>query len=140
MNTFIFNESGLQVLTSNPEEYHLWSYLAGIARVTALTPVVYQGAIAGSEFLTYAATKMYLALDFDAAYTSGAVGAAAGSVVFYNIANAIDFYYINAMPIWNGAAAQYSNNNVNKKLILFSRVVFNVYTYIHFVGYRITRA
>jgi hypothetical protein len=111
----------------------------GNRHIANVEPLFFQGLIAGTEFLTYAATKLYICLSINFGYTV-TVTAAGNNVVYYNEANA-NFHYANKnAAFWDaGAAAQrflamsYTDYN-----LYFSRFIVTVYTSILFNGYRIT--
>lgn len=102
-------------------------------------PFLYIGAMAGSEFFTYANTKLYVCFDFEAAYTN-IPSQLRGEVIFYDELNVIHLYgqsnditYEAAFPaIW------YNKNNVHLKNFWFSRLTWGEYIYMKFIGYRIT--
>lgn len=106
--------------------------------ITNVEPLYYQGAIAGTEFLTYANTKLYLSLNL----TGGAVGALAGFPVIqlYNEANAISHQLWKGNIWWDttAAVAKYSGNDVLLATTYFSRLAVTGYAQISFNGYRIT--
>lgn len=102
-------------------------------RITNVEPLYYQGVIAGTEFLTYAATKLYLCLFlFSSPSNGGAVQTA-----LYNEANAVSSTTSDIIAYWNGAAAVYYSNTSFLYNNYFSRIVSG-YTYILFNGFRIT--
>jgi hypothetical protein len=113
---------------------------SGIAnrKILNVEPLYYDGLIAGSEFETYAATKMYISLQFAggilAANISGAVTA---YISFYDEANAISFSLNNLANAFN-VASIYVVNNVFNRNDDFSRIVTAGYTYMKFLGYRVT--
>jgi len=99
----------------------------------------YQGIIAGSEFLTYAATKLYLCFDFEVSYST--VASANHSVIyFYDEANVLSLYGQNNSICYEAVAAAiwYGKNNVNIKNFYFSRLNVAQFNYMKFIGYRIT--
>lgn len=107
-------------------------------KIANVEPLYYDGLIAGSEFETYAATKMYLCFEFGcgvlAANISGAVTA---YVSIFDETNTIT-YSLNELAVAFSAAAIYVINNFHKENFLFSRLVTANYTYMKFLGYRIT--
>jgi hypothetical protein len=134
----------------NPERINFirWFYsqfdyrtTAGInRRIVNVEPLFYEGAIAGTEFLVYAATKLYLTLDFCIVYSAGQAATTVGlNCIFYNEANAICLYIFNNCPVWDTTAAvlKYTNNPNNIKNLYFSRFSSTM-NYIKFNGYRIT--
>jgi len=102
-------------------------------------PLLFEGAILGSEFDDYAATKLYLCFDFNAGY-SGIAAAGSALIRFYDENNVINLYsqqqdiaYDSVAP----AIIQCYNNAITKN-VWFSRITNVVYDYIKFIGYRIT--
>ena len=98
----------------------------------------YDGLIAGSEFETYAATKMYICLEFSAGILAANIsGAVTAYISFYDEANAISFSLNNLATAFS-AASIYVINNVTNSNDDFSRIVTANYTYMKFIGYRVT--
>lgn len=113
----------------------LWDYVNGLAAWNTWEKIVYCGAITGSEFETYAATKIYIAkiLRFDRRDTS----AVDAYITLYNEANAAMFRYINIIPYWDGNYKMVGNT-IQTETVYFSRLVNAIYTYMYFIGYRLT--
>jgi hypothetical protein len=112
------------------------------AYIANVEPLFYEGTTVGSEFLVYAATKLYLTLDFYIVYSAGQAATTVGlNCIFYNEANAICLYIFNNCPVWDTTAAvlKYTNNPNNIKNLYFSRFSSTM-NYIKFNGYRITLA
>jgi len=107
--------------------------------ITAFEPLLYEGAIAGSEFLTYNANKLYLCFDLIIAFNGGAA-AANGLVQIYDEGDAIILYGQNQSIAYEAVAAAIwsSKNDINIKNLYFSRIVTAQYNYMKFIGYRIT--
>ena len=101
------------------------------------TPLVYFGASAGSEFLTHAVTKMYVAFEFAAGYSVLTAVANPGTVTFYNAANAAQFTSGEGVGLWDGAF-KYTSTLFEIKNIYFSRIVMAQYNYMKFIGFRVT--
>ena len=130
-----------------PESINLikWFYAnfdnrsAANRQIINVEPLYFQGASAGTEFLTYAATKLYIALLIEA--NGQALGSIAGSSFsLYNEANAINSIYSNINAYWNGTtnAVNYNHQFVTVKNSYFSRVALITLNYIKFNGFRIT--
>lgn len=121
--------------------YSLFDYhTAGINRhIVNVEPIYYQGVSAGTEFLTYAATKLYLCFDIYFGNQPGGANQAA-YVNFYNEANAANGLFGNVSAYYEPVAAvpRYSPNYMIIKNCYFSRFVLYTYTNIKFNGYRIT--
>ena len=91
--------------------------------------------IAGSEFLTYNAAKLYLCYSVE--FGLNVSTANEGHIAIYNEANANNGHYYNL----SGIAAAINIIFCNKfelKNIWFSRIVSFEYAYMIFKGYRIT--
>lgn len=107
-------------------------------QIVNIEPLYYHNVSVGSEFLTYAATKMYICLKISGLQVN-TINAADVSIVLYDENNATNGFVANANPIWDtvALAAKYSNNNSFLENFYFSRLVTFV-TYVKFIGYRIT--
>jgi hypothetical protein len=113
---------------------------AGINRhIANVEPLYFQAAVAGSEFLTYAATKLYICLKLIAGST-GILNASNCSVTGYNEADVVNFRFNQNSVEFDTVvpAARYSAGSIVIQNIFFSRVVFTTYDYIVFNGYRVT--
>jgi len=106
-------------------------------RIINVEPLYYNGVIAGTEFLTYAATKLYLTLSL---VFPGGVGALFGYIQTYNEANAASHVYTNSTLTYNTTTPilVYINNILKISNIYFSRFTNANHTYMTFIGYRIT--
>jgi len=103
-------------------------------------PLRYTGLIAGSEFLLFVATKLYLCLDFDCSCIAPSI-VAHGVVEFFDEANAPFFSGQNNDAFTTpGNVINYIRNNVYLKNFYFSRLTSQGYPYMKFIGYRITLA
>lgn len=113
---------------------------AGINRhIVRVEPFSYKQAIAGSEFLTYAATKLYIAFKIGVS-SNQTIYTLAPVLDCYNEANAIDYRVFNTSSYWDGtlAAVRYLPNYLEIKNFWFSRIVSNYYLYMYFIGLRVT--
>ena len=108
--------------------------------VINVEPLLYEGAIAGSEFLTYDANKLYLCFDIYIGYSAGATAAAARSIRFSDENDVINLCIQNNSIAYESIAASifYNSNNMNVKNLYFSRFVNQLYYYLKFIGYRIS--
>jgi len=127
---------------ATPEQSNLWRIASALIAWNTVTPICYEGAIAGSEFLTYNAAKLYIALEleFISNLNPGSIPANAPLVTFYDIANAVnhyskcvDYFYDSA-----GATAYMFINNLKLTNMYFSRFVVAGYINVKFNGYRLT--
>jgi hypothetical protein len=122
---------------ATPEQINLYKKVASLlVGVQTWTPLYYQGVSAATEFLTYDAKKLYLALDISShVYT---LNIAINILVLYNEANAISLQGTNLAPVWDTAAVlmKSANNDVLERNVYFSRLT--AATYIRFNGYKVT--
>lgn len=117
----------------------LWNYLRTLVDITAIVPLYYQGVVAGSEFITYAGTKLYFCLEFNA----GGIDNPAitqNSVQFYDRTNGLSFQCTFSKMDWNatGAAYNFIPEEYSIKNLYFSRIVQANFTRMKFIGYRLT--
>ena len=122
------------------EFFKRFDFGAGAAfNVVNVEPLFYEGAIAASEFLVYDANKLYLCFDIYCG-TGAVVNAALARMDFYDEGNAINFYSQNNSIAYEAVAAAiwYQKNDTHIQNCYFSRIVPQQYTYIKFIGYRIT--
>lgn len=108
-------------------------------RIVNVEPLFYQGAIAGTEFLVYAATKMYICYNI-ALSTSAGITITIDYGEFYNESNIISLYLRNDHVFWDVAVndVRYARQTLELSNFIFSRFVPSVINYISFVGYRVT--
>jgi hypothetical protein len=114
---------------------------SGVAhkKILNVEPLFYEGLIAGSEFVTYALTKLYLTyqIKFN------------GGIQFsdtpcysnvYDENNAVVFIISNQIDWWqnNTNVNRYNANDAVENNFYFSRLDVSVLTYMKFIGYRIT--
>jgi hypothetical protein len=100
-------------------------------------PLFYQGGIAGTEFLVYAATKLYINLN--TYFSGGVVGNSTRNINLYDETNTISAQLNNSYSNGVGGGISTSCNDIVIENCYFSRILsFNGYAYIKFDGYRIT--
>lgn len=135
-----------QVTTQEQDIFISWFYSQfdysspGINRhIANVEPIFFQGAIAGSEFLVYAATKLYLALEFSL-YDYGDISANFWRVELYDEANNVFGYAANHISYYNSSDATQHNTGINclNYNLYFSRIIAFSYRYMKIIGYRIT--
>ena len=128
-------------MNMNVEQQALLNHLRATFTITGVVPLYYQGAIAGSEFLTYAATKLYLAIELEFVYSAALAVAALSYVRLYNAADAAFYFYQNSVLGWDATAAafKYVPLQIDDHTVYFSRITNQTFDYIKFNGYRITR-
>jgi hypothetical protein len=103
-------------------------------KIVNVEPLFFQGAIAGTEFLTYVNNKLYVCLF---AYFSGDA-TMVPSVLTVNMYNEVntEIGRFNNNVISN--ANQYANATLKMNNFYFSRIITTGYLFIIFNGYRIT--
>lgn len=108
-------------------------------RVANVEPIFFQGAIAGTEFLTYVNTKLYLCYKFKVGMIISSA-LASPVITFYDAGDTANFVAANDAIVWNatGAAERYIGNLMSIENFYFSRFATAGYTYIIFNGYRVT--
>jgi len=127
------------IRAASPSEKVLWQQVfLFCGERAAVRQLYYQGVIAGSEFLTYNANKLYVCLELD--LNNGLNYSNIQPYArFYNNANAISLYGGVKDGVWNAtAAAIYSTgNDILKTNLIFSRIEVGVYSDMKFIGYRV---
>jgi hypothetical protein len=107
--------------------------------VSDIEPLYYQGVNAGSEFETYSATKLYIALFLSA---SGVAQPTLGNgyIAFYDEGNALNLTFQNVSSYYNvGDTTVHDQiNPILVKSFYFSRLQFSNYERLIFNGYKIT--
>ena len=109
-------------------------------KIVNVEPLYYEGLIAGSEFLTYAATKMYIDLFLGAYITNGSATINSG-LLLYDEANANTIQIDNKSLTYNttSTALNYFNNSFETSNHIFSRISPSAAIVgLTFIGYRIT--
>ena len=107
-------------------------------QIVNVEPITYIGAIAGSEFEDYAATKMYLCFGLNGSMTIHDHPTPA-NIQTYNEANVLSGQHGNNAYVHLPAGVdEYTAIDINIKNLWFSRLVLEIYEYIIFNGYRIT--
>jgi len=121
---------------TTPQQKNLWDYINASFHPTVIVPLYFQGIAATSEFATYVATKLYLALDFKIAGTADT--AAISFVSVYDESNALVSVFGNSVAYWNTTNARYVHNFFVLNNFCFGKLIFSGYTNIMFNGYRLT--
>jgi hypothetical protein len=122
---------------ASPAARNAWrQFITLFGAAYVITPIYYQGIIAGSEYLTYSAKKLYFALVLNASapiVSNGNIG----GLALYNEANAVSSYIQNCNTS-EPAIPDYCINNVNIENVYFGRIVASIVTYMIFNGYKVT--
>jgi hypothetical protein len=126
---------------ANPEQNILWEKaITLLAGVQTITPLFYQGVIVGSEFVTYSAKKLYVALSLNVSSNSS-LGDHPCGLELFDKANILNAGYNNSNV---DAYAFYHFNDINIDNIIFSRLLSDdgfgnpAYLQMRFIGYKIT--
>ena len=112
---------------------------SGLLRhIANVEPVLYEGAIFGSEFQTFAVTKLYLC--FSILCSCNAVAGIVSGNVNFRDGGVILIYVTNQSICYDSIAPaiNYAKNNYEIKNLWFSHLNNIQYTDIKFIGYRIT--
>lgn len=118
----------------------LFRHLNTLGTIVLIEPLIFIGSPTGSEFETYAATKVYLCLSF----TQGgsAIQTARSFTSFYDRANNVHYSLFNDdyQPYWNGTTevVKAIANHAELKNFWFSRTTKTGITLMKFIGYRLT--
>jgi len=130
------------IRSASPAQRVLWQHARLITgENAAVQQYVYIGTIAAAaDLLTFVQGKLFLALELT---FTGTTGQASGSVGYANLAdanNAVCFYMANNSMSFDtvGAAQQYSMKKSTEYNIVFGRIVNYNFTYVKFIGYKIT--
>jgi len=109
-------------------------------KIINVEPLFYLGAIAASEFATYALTKMYLCLESYFSSDNDAVSIPSGSIIINNEANAPIQRFVNSGIVWDVTlvAESYLLESINARNYFFSCLSGVNYISMKFIGYRIT--
>lgn len=101
-------------------------------------PLFFQGTIAGSEFLTYAATKLYIC--YSLICSNSATNTVSSEVVLYDETNTVVMINTKAVAFWNTttAAINFVRRDVEIQNTFFSRFAITDLIRVKFNGYRIT--
>lgn len=106
-------------------------------RIINVEPLYYAGVIAGTEFLTYAATKLYIGLEVKCS-DEDVLAVNIYFTSFYNAANAVEFCLMcQDWELLRVAGDGFIPETAYIENIIFSKIV-TTYPYILFNGFRIT--
>lgn len=130
--------------TTTPEQEILLSHFYNVfdsgaaanRNIINVEPLYYEGVIAGTEFLTYAATKLYVCYSLTLNWFSNSL-TDNYCVTFDESNNAIS-RYSNSSGYFDGIAVQFVTNKLNISNIFFSRIAVSIFINMNFNGYRIT--
>jgi hypothetical protein len=123
---------------ATPEQRNFWAYLSAKFNILTVTPLCYQGSIAGSGgLIVYDAHILYFALS--AVWSGTSYGSLTYGTV-YNEANAVSLYFQNGGGYWDAtlAGAKEYANDIKHENFYFSRVSAFIYDSFQFNGYKLT--
>lgn len=122
---------------ATPEFKNLFRSILPIFAYTAITPVYYMGAIAASEYVTYDANKLYVALNFKLSY--GSLTDVNPYLNIYNEADVLKFVAADTSVLYN-VTPYYRSNYFDIDNIYFSRIGVNgTPAQMIFNGYKLTK-
>jgi hypothetical protein len=123
---------------ATPETINAYRMLTAVfPAAQTITPVFYGGLIAGSEFLTYNANKMYFCLNIRVGF-SAVPGVGSGFLKFKNENDVYSMVISNNQAIYSLVPAlNYNPLPIETKDLYFSRIEVAIYTYMFFNGYRL---
>jgi len=108
-------------------------------KIINVEPLSFIGVIAGTEFLTYAANKLYLGFNLCVRYSGGA-SVNQALMYLYDETNSISQFLGSNSIVWDATAAnvKFVGNPDPINNLYFSRVALVGYVVMTFNGYRIT--
>lgn len=119
----------------------VYNYLKSTFDIDTIVPLFFQGIIAGCEFLTYDAKKLYFCLNLGCSMAPGPVIVSQCNIQFYDAAHAAFLSLRDSFVVYDTslpavryprpAGAEISN-------IYFSCFSVVYYTEVRFIGYKIT--
>ena len=124
---------------AKPEQLNFWNCVKGKIAWNTITPLYYQGAIPGSEFLTYNAGKLYVALEAEFSASCMSPTALIPLITFRDEANVTDFYICSSdlEYVPSDDTAEYYLKFFSLRNFYFSRIEVNVFATMRFNGYRL---
>lgn len=128
------------IKAADPEQRIMWNNLfLEFGERISLSPLFYQGASAGSEFLVFKAGILYVAYNLRGAGTGAAI-ATNHLISLYDRNNVVTYYSNQSVSYFDSvaAAAKYSLIGLDHKNLTFSRLVLQNMTSLRFIGYRIS--
>lgn len=119
----------------------LFDHVCDLAPYNTFAELSYHGLAAGTEFLTYNASKMYICCELVASLYGNPTPAGVNVfVTLYNEADILHLAGYDSIIFWDATAGNYrhSDNKTTFKNIYFSRLALGSYTYLKFIGIRAT--
>jgi len=125
---------------ATPEQKIIWQQVRLITGENAsIRQLYFNGPFAGTEFLTYSANRLFLALEME--LIGGIINALTlPQLTIFDAGNNAVYTLSNGAPYWDATAAtvKYIGNNYIGKNLLFSRFTAGVATAIKINGFKIT--
>lgn len=142
MNRFNIHQTPEEIIKSSPPEIRIaWDRMLLICgERISISQIYFHGPVAGTEFLTYAAGKLYFIFDMTYASSLGAVSVSVPVVTVYNEANVIVNYLVSGNAVWDATAAamRFHAQTGRENNFYFSRIAVTIYTHIRIVGFKIS--
>ena len=125
---------------ATPEQINFWNQVKGKIAWNTITPMYYQGAIGGSEFLTYAATKLYIALEVEFSAPHIPPTASTPNITLRDEADVIDFYVAHSDFEFKptDSTLAYYLKLFRLQNVYFSRIETTLFSVMRFNGYKLT--
>lgn len=126
---------------ASPETQNAWRYVwALLAGNKNITPLVYGGDIAASEYLTYDAHKIYFANKLMIIYPSNTAIVGGAVLQLWDKTPAVMYSAVNSYPVYDSTtpAMKYVHNPIILYNVWFSKISVTSYTQMFFNGYKIT--
>jgi hypothetical protein len=122
----------LDWINATPEQKNFWKLASAKLAYATITPMFYQGVIAGTEFLTYDAAKLYIALELE--FGAAASAASQSSIGLYDETNTLSF---NPANDYTYAVNIFIGNSFAGKNYYFSRFITVNIANMKFNGYKL---
>jgi hypothetical protein len=119
---------------------NLWRYIQESYSVKDIDSLYYNGIIAGSEFVTYNASKLYLIDELLCFSNSNTLGTyPCGYIDVFLDNGATVNRVLNVLPVWDvvAAGAKFQANYLEIKRVVATYITPNSYTNMKFNGYKI---
>jgi hypothetical protein len=124
---------------ATPAQINLWRNVRALIAWNTITPIYYQGVIAGSEFTDPDNAKLYIALEAEFTYSDVGVNAYS-RIVLHGLLGVVNGAIHNSMVAYDSVDTEsYVNNMAAAKNFYFQYITSNEsYDLMRFNGYRLT--
>lgn len=128
-----------RVVLDSVDQSLLWNQVDSFANITNVQPLFFSGAIAGSEFLTYAVTKLYVCYSVFISLID-AENTLIPNIIFFDQANNPFINVQKSSLMYESVAADtyFSGQPIKMENFYFSRFDIIGYQSIIFRGFRLT--